>query len=114
MSDGGSGLANLAFDTSGRQAFVNQRFQILSAREPQVLELLIGKPGTVVSKKLVETHLFGRHQSSTNAIEVYIRRLRKKLVEGGASAPFLAPAITSSSRTGMTAVELFVYTTSSS
>ena len=56
------------------------------AREPQVLELLIGKSGSVVSKKLVETHLFGRHQSSTsNAIEVYIRRLRKKLVESGAN-----------------------------
>lgn len=86
MCDGGARLANLAFDASCRQAFVDQRLQILSAREAQVLELLIRSPGNIVPKKLVERHLFGRHESSTpNAIEVYIHRLRKKLIESGAN-----------------------------
>jgi DNA-binding response OmpR family regulator len=87
MSDESSRrLINLAFDAASPQAFVDRWLQILSAREAKVLELLTRKPGSIVPKKLLERQLFGRDDSSTaNAIDVYIHRLRKKLIERGAN-----------------------------
>jgi DNA-binding response OmpR family regulator len=50
-----------------------------------VLEILMRRSGRVVSKKLVEDHLFGlSSEGSSNAIEVYVHRLRKQLAEAGA------------------------------
>jgi DNA-binding response OmpR family regulator len=85
MSDESSRrLMNLTFDASHPQAFVDRWLQILSAREAKVLELLTRKPGSIVPKKLLERQLFGRDDSATaNALEVFIHRLRKKLIERG-------------------------------
>jgi DNA-binding response OmpR family regulator len=78
-------LGNLVFDTQSRQAFVDDAPQILSARELAVLELLMQRSERVVSKKLVEDHIFGpSYDMASNAIEVYVHRLRKQLAEHGA------------------------------
>jgi DNA-binding response OmpR family regulator len=78
-------IANLAFDTESRQAFIDQKPQVLSARETMVLELLMRRRDRVVSKKLAEDHIFGLSGDVTsNAIEVYVHRLRKHLFERGA------------------------------
>jgi DNA-binding response OmpR family regulator len=78
-------IANLEFDTQSRQASIDDQPQALSARETAVLELLMRSKGRVVSKKQVEDHIFG-HSSEvgSNAIEVYVHRLRKQLAERGA------------------------------
>jgi two-component system response regulator TctD len=77
--------ANLAFDTEGRQAFIDDKPQVLSARETAVLELLMRRKDRVVSKKLVEDHIFGLSgEVASNAVEVYVHRLRKQLSERGA------------------------------
>ena len=47
-------LANVTFDSEGRQAFVDMKPQNLSAREIAVLELHLRRKGNVVSKKLLE------------------------------------------------------------
>src|SRR6516165_9994007 len=52
-------IANLAFDTESRQAFIDGKPQVLSARETAVLELLMRRKDRVVSKKLAEDHIFG-------------------------------------------------------
>src|ERR1700726_2506164 len=52
-------VANVAFDTESRQAFIDDKPQVLSARETAVLELLMRRKDRVVSKKLVEDHIFG-------------------------------------------------------
>jgi len=79
-------LGNLVFDTAGRQAFIDQKPQYLSSREAAVLELLIRRKGHVVSKRLIEDELFGLfNEVASNAIEVYIHRLRKQLLESNAS-----------------------------
>ncbi|HLJ64393.1 MAG TPA: response regulator transcription factor, partial [Stellaceae bacterium] len=52
-------VGNLAFDTEARQVFVDDAPHIFSAREVAVLEILMRRAGHVVSKKLVEDHLFG-------------------------------------------------------
>jgi DNA-binding response OmpR family regulator len=77
-------IANVAFDTEARQAFVDDRPQLFSAREVAVLEILMRRSGRVVPKKLVEDHLFGlSSEISSNAVEVYVHRLRKQLAEAG-------------------------------
>lgn len=79
-------VGNVAFDTEARQAFVGDRPQALSAREVAVLEVLMRRSGRVVPKKLVEDQIFGLSgEGSTNAIEVYVHRLRKQLAEAGAA-----------------------------
>jgi DNA-binding response OmpR family regulator len=78
-------LGNLTFDTEGRQTFVDDVPQVLSARELAVLELLLRRSGRVVPKSLVEDQIFGRSGNvASNAIEVYVHRLRKRLTECGA------------------------------
>jgi DNA-binding response OmpR family regulator len=78
-------VANLEFDTRNRQASIDDQPQVLSARETAVLELLMRSKGRVVSKKQVEDHIFGHPGDvASNAIEVYVHRLRKQLSEKGA------------------------------
>jgi DNA-binding response OmpR family regulator len=79
-------LGNLAFDTGARQMLVNGKPWLLSARETAVLEVLMHRPGHVVSKQIVEDQLFGLdHEVGSNAVEVYVHRLRKQLAEAGAT-----------------------------
>ena len=74
-------VANLVFDTESRQAFIDDKPQ----REVAVLELLMRRRDCVVSKKLVEDHIFGLSgEVASNAVEVYVHRLRKQLSERGA------------------------------
>jgi DNA-binding response OmpR family regulator len=78
-------VANLAFDTANRQAFIDQEPQVLSGREVAVLELLMRRRGRVVSRKNLEDHIFGLDGDfASNAVEVYVHRLRKELAEHGA------------------------------
>lgn len=77
---------NVALDTAGRQVFVGDAPQILSAREIDLLEILLKRAGRVVPKSLAEDHLFGLSTDvRSNAVEVYVHRLRKHLADAGAS-----------------------------
>jgi two-component system response regulator TctD len=78
-------VANVVFDTESRQAFIDAKPQMFSARETAVLELLMRRKGSVVSKKLVEDQIFGlAGDVASNAVEVYVHRLRKQLGDCGA------------------------------
>jgi DNA-binding response OmpR family regulator len=78
-------VANLTFDTESRQAYVDDKPQVLSARETAMLELLMRRKDRVVPKKLAEDHIFGLSGDvASNAIEVYVHRLRRQLAELGA------------------------------
>lgn len=75
-------VANLSLDTDSRQVFIDGEPQILSARESAVLEILMRRKGRVVPKKIVEDQLFGLSGDvSSNAVEVYVHRLRKQLAD---------------------------------
>jgi DNA-binding response OmpR family regulator len=79
-------VGNVAFDTEARQVFVDDKPQLFSAREVAVLEILMRRNGRVVPKKLVEDQLFGLSiDVGSNAIEVYVYRLRKQLADSGAT-----------------------------
>src|SRR5882757_8669096 len=78
-------LANLVYATESRQIFVDDQPRIISARETSVLEILLRRQGRVVPKKNVEDHIFGLDgEVASNAVEVYVSRLRKQLAEHGA------------------------------
>ncbi|MGO9544356.1 MAG: response regulator [Rhodomicrobium sp.] len=80
-------LGNLAFDTVGRQLFIGGVPQMLSARELGVLEILMRRSGRVVSKRVVEDQIFGlSNDIGSNAVEVYVHRLRRSLQDLGATA----------------------------
>jgi DNA-binding response OmpR family regulator len=80
-------FGNLCLDTVSREVTIHGVPQPLSPREMAVLELLLRRAGRVVPKKVVEDHLFGLSgEVGSNAVEVYVHRLRKQPVEGGASA----------------------------
>ena len=56
----------------------------LSAREFALLETLMQRPGTVLSKEKLEESMYGwGEEVGSNAVEVHLHYLRKKL---GASA----------------------------
>jgi DNA-binding response OmpR family regulator len=75
-------LANLVYDTETHQVFIDGVPRILSARETSVLEILLRRHGRVVPKKNVEDHIFGLEGDvASNAVEVYVSRLRKQLAE---------------------------------
>lgn len=77
---------NVAFDMTTRQVFVAEAPQFLSARETDLLEILLRRSGRVVPKSIAENHLFGLSTDvRSNAVEVYIHRLRKQLVSAGAT-----------------------------
>jgi DNA-binding response OmpR family regulator len=79
-------LGNLVYDTESRQTFVGASPRTLSARELSVLEILLRRQGRVVPKKAVEDHIFGlTGEVGSNAVEVYVSRLRKQLAEYGAT-----------------------------
>jgi len=78
-------IANLEFNTQSRQASIDEQPQVLSARETAVLELLMRSKGRVVTKKQVEDHIYGHSGDvGSNAIEVFVHRLRKQLSDRGA------------------------------
>jgi two-component system, OmpR family, response regulator len=73
----------LTFDQAGRVAELDGSRLDLSARELGLLEIFLQRPGQLVRKEQLVQHVceWGDEVSS-NAIEVYVHRLRKKLASG--------------------------------
>ena len=70
----------VSINPATREASLNGQPVTLSAREWAVLEPLIARPGLVLSRAQLEEKLYGwKDEISSNAVEVYIHGLRKKL-----------------------------------
>jgi two-component system, OmpR family, response regulator len=70
----------VALNPATHEATVNGQPVSLSAREWAVLEPMLQRPGAVFSRSQLEQKLYGwKDEISSNAIEVYIHGLRKKL-----------------------------------
>lgn len=70
----------LRLDQVGHAAYLNDQMLELSARELSLLEILLQRPGRLISKEQLVDHLCSwGEEVSTNAIEVYVHRLRKKI-----------------------------------
>ena len=76
---------DLHFNTNTREFQIGQEDLKLTPRERSVLEILIQKSGATVTKKSLAQSLFSLDDaSSTDAIEIYVYRLRKKLEHSSA------------------------------
>jgi DNA-binding response OmpR family regulator len=80
-------LGNVALDTTSRQTTVTGVRVLLPPRETALLELLLRHQGNAVTRETLEQslHDFGTTLGS-NALEVLVHRLRRRLAEAGANA----------------------------
>jgi len=70
----------VSIDPVTREVSLEGQPVVLSAREWSILELLLARPGMVLSRRQLEEKLYSwKDDLSSNAIEVYIHGLRKKL-----------------------------------
>ncbi len=73
-------FGELNIDTSSQTVNVQQQPIELTAFEYKVLEYLVMHPGKVISKTELTEHIYAQDfDRDSNVIEVFIRRLRKKL-----------------------------------
>lgn len=79
---------NISLDTARQQVSVEARPIELTAYEYRVLEHLMLHAGDVVSKTELTEHIYEEDaERDSNVIEVFIRRLRKKLDPEGTDQP---------------------------
>ncbi|HTH98678.1 MAG TPA: response regulator, partial [Stellaceae bacterium] len=77
--------ANLTLDTAGRKVTVDGETIRVSKRELALLELLLRQQGNVVAHEIVERNLYSfADEIGSNAMQVMIHRLRRKLDEASA------------------------------
>ncbi|MDB5931419.1 MAG: two component transcriptional regulator, winged helix family [Polaromonas sp.] len=70
----------VSLNPATREAMLHGQPVALSAREWAVLEALIARPGALLSRSQLEEKLFSwKDDISSNAVEVYVHGLRKKL-----------------------------------
>lgn len=75
---------DLSYDQVGKVAAIKGQMLDLSARELALLEIFLQRPGRMVSKeRIVDLLCQWGDELSTNAVEVYIHRLRRKVESGG-------------------------------
>ncbi|MEI7430461.1 MAG: response regulator transcription factor [Betaproteobacteria bacterium] len=78
-------FGEIEFDPVSRLALVRGKELELTARELAVLEMLLLRPGKVVSKpQMVESLYSWEHEANPSVIEVFVSRLRRKLDEANA------------------------------
>ncbi len=78
---------NINFHTVDRSVKISDKPAKLSKRELDLLELFMRRKGRIQSKDAIENALYGFDEPPTpNAIEVAAHRLRKKLVDLGATS----------------------------
>ncbi len=76
---------DLSYNMNTREFLISQQALALTPRERAVLEMLIRKAGTSVTKNALAQSLFSLDEDvSTDAIEIYVHRLRKKLESSSA------------------------------
>lgn len=72
--------ADLTLDTRSREVRAGNAPLSLSVREVELLELLMRRAGHVVPKRVLADQLFGASDAlGSNAVDVYVHRVRRKL-----------------------------------
>jgi len=73
-------IGKYEINRSAHALSVDGKLQDLTAKEWAVLEKLIARPGTIISKESFEETLYSfSDEVESNTLEVYISRIRKKL-----------------------------------
>jgi DNA-binding response OmpR family regulator len=80
-------LDDLVLDLNSMRAHRAGSALDLTARELALLELLMRHPGRLFSRERILANVWGTHEDPlTNVVDVYIRRLRSKIDDGGSRA----------------------------
>ncbi len=75
-------IGSLKIDCDGRRAYVNRREVGLTAKEFEVLELLMRNPNKVYSREKLLQMVWGSdYPGDVRTVDVHIRRLREKIEE---------------------------------
>ncbi|MCK2184667.1 response regulator [Halomonas getboli] len=82
-SDNRLRLGRLAFDPETGSASLDEAPLELPRRELLLLEGLLLHAGSITPREILERRLFGFDEVGTNALEVYVSRLRKRLKDSG-------------------------------
>jgi two-component system OmpR family response regulator len=78
-------VGDLTVDISGGTAHRGENQLQLTATEFRILALLASRPGKIVSQAQIASAVWPTESSpESNAVEVHVARLRRKLDEGGA------------------------------
>jgi DNA-binding response OmpR family regulator len=78
---------DLRLEPARRAAFLRDEELVLTAREFAILETLLRRPGSVLSREEILEQAWGeREEPMSNTIDVLVARLRKKLGAGGSSS----------------------------
>jgi two-component system response regulator QseB len=73
-------VGDVVFDPAARSVTLNGKAVELSARELALLEALLDRPGTILSRAQLEERVYGwGGEVESNAVEVYVHALRRKL-----------------------------------
>lgn len=76
-------VADLEIDTHQRKVVRNGRSIPLTAKEYSLLEYLVWREGAVVGRAEISEHVWDeRYDPTSNLIEVYVQRLRRKIDTG--------------------------------
>ena len=71
---------NLVLNPATHEAIFNGKPLLLSVREFAVIQMLLDRPGAILSRAQIEARLYGwGEEVESNAVEVYIHALRRKL-----------------------------------
>jgi heavy metal response regulator len=77
-------VGDLAMDTLTREVWRGQRNIELTSKEYVILEYFMRHPNIVITRTMLEEHAWDyEFDSMSNLIDVYIRRLRRKIDETG-------------------------------
>ena len=76
-------LGEIVIDTTTRQVWRGQKGIDLTPKEYSILEYLARHPNMVITRVMLEQHIWNLELDSTsNLVDVFIRKLRRKLDEG--------------------------------
>ena len=76
------GSGDLKMDTEGRRVFIGDREINLTAKEFDLLELLVRNPNKVYSRESLLTYVWGNRameNGDVRTVDVHVRRLREKI-----------------------------------
>jgi DNA-binding response OmpR family regulator len=76
-------LGDIKLNPATKEVHLKNKLITLGSKEFSILQLLMEKPGEVLSKPTIEESMYGwGEEIESNAIEVHVSKLRKKLGKG--------------------------------
>lgn len=92
LEDRGSRLraGALELDTGARRVTAGERALVLTPKELNILEYFMHNARLLLTRAQIEQHVWSHDLApASNLVEVYVGRIRRKLIEAGLADPFI-------------------------